>query len=331
MPAAAHHNWSAGYFTTDPEIEVEGVITSLTWTNPHVRIGLTVDQGLETEQEWLLESSSVAMLTRMNVTQDTVGVGEKVRVAGWQARKNEFGLYMNHLLLDTGVELIFKRDAEARWPGSAVGDTDALSGRVVEEDINKRPESIFAVWNTIYGDPLSHAGSRPKPAPPGAGGGKPPGGGDQPPPPPRPAEAEYSIDVYDCTPKVMPSAMANPYPVEFVKESDDVIIMNLEEYDIVRTFNMTDTHDDSAAEASLMGYSTGVWEGDKLVVTTTKVTDMPTARFTETFQMREDREYVDYTRTAEGGGGRDAEDTKYWRYVPGTKIEPYACTAEIEG
>lgn len=322
MPAAAHHSWASGYFIQDPEIEVEGVISSVTWTNPHIRLEITVDQGQPTEAVWLLETSSVAMLNRMNVTRDKVAIGDKVTVAGWPARRTDTGLYMNHMLLSTGVELIFTRDKPPRWDGIHFGDTDALSGRVFEEDINKRPESIFAVWNTIYGDPNSHGMTAAKVRAEKAAAEA--GAANRPPPAPK-IDPNYSIETYECVPKAMPRAMGNPYPIEFSQVGDD-IQLRLEEYDIVRTFHMTDVHDDSAAEPSLTGYSSGVWEGDKLVVTTTKVIDFESERFVETFQMRADREYVDYTRKIEG---QTNVSTKYWRYVPGTEMQPYECTAEL--
>lgn len=322
MPAAAHHSWASGYFINDPEIEVEGVISSVTWKNPHIRLEVTVDQGEPTEAVWLLETSSVAMLNRMNVTRDKIAIGEKVIVAGWPARQTDTGLYMNHMLLSTGVELIFTRDKEPRWDGIHYGDTDALSGRVFETDINKRPESIFAVWNTIYGDPNSHgfAAAKLKAQQEAEAAGL----ENRPPPPPK-IDPNYSIETYTCDPKEMPRAMGNPYPIEFSQVGDDVQL-RLEEYDIVRLFNIADEHDDSAAEVSLTGYSTGVWEGSKLVVTTTKVVGHEGETFVETFQMREDREYVDYTRQIVG---EDAIASKYWRYVPGTEMEPYECTSEL--
>lgn len=325
LPAAAHHNWASGYFIDDPQIEIEGVVSSITWRNPHIRVTVLVDQGLPTEKEWLLESGSVAMLSRMHVTKDLMPVGTKVKVAGWAARQSDTGLYLNHALLPSGVELIFQRDFEPYFTaesGTQIGDTDALSGRVFEEDINKRPESIFAVWNTIYGDPGSHGLSRQRAQAEAAANDA--AEANRPPPPPQ-VDPNYNIETYECDPKSMPRAMGNPYPIEFSKVGDD-IQLRLEEYDIVRTFHMTDMHDDRAAEPSLTGYSTGKWDGDKLMVTTTKVIDSPDARYVETFQMRPDREYVDYTRTTVG---RNDTSSKYWRYVPGTTIQPYECTKEL--
>jgi hypothetical protein len=34
-PATAHHNWAA-YYNVKGDIEIDGVVSSITWRNPHV-------------------------------------------------------------------------------------------------------------------------------------------------------------------------------------------------------------------------------------------------------------------------------------------------------
>ena len=75
--AAAHHNWAALY-DVNSDIEIEGVISSIVWRNPHVRISFTVDAGTADEKVYVTESNSVAALTRMNITKDVLAVGAQV-------------------------------------------------------------------------------------------------------------------------------------------------------------------------------------------------------------------------------------------------------------
>lgn len=325
--AVAHHNWAAGYFTTDPEVEIAGVISKVEWRNPHVRMEVTVDAGKPTEKVWELQSSSVAQLTRMDVTPDLVKVGQAIKVAGYAGRQDPNSIYMNHLLLPSGTELIFLRDAAPRWPGKHLGDTTKLGGTVIEKDINKRPATIFAVWNTVYGDPKSHGLSAQRAA---AASDK---EANKPPPPPAtnlaPSDANY------CAAKALPGAMGNPYPIQFIKESNDKIVLKLEEYDQVRTIHMTSKHDDTGVAPSLMGYSSGVWQGTgekKLVVTTTKIDSNQagsSARLTETFELSADRNDLNYTTSFVDPSkpGAPAVTSKYWRYKPGATVQPYNCTA----
>ena len=159
-PATSHHNWSAIY-DTESDLEIEGVISSIQWRNPHVRVSFTVDEGTPDEKVYTTESNSVASLTRMNVTEDVLAVGTRVRVAGYRNRSRDDDIFMNHLLLPDNREVIFLRTAESRWPdASRIGNTDRLHGRVVETDPSKRPTSIFAVWNTVYGAEGSHQALR---------------------------------------------------------------------------------------------------------------------------------------------------------------------------
>lgn len=327
-PALAHHSWSTDYKINDPEIEVAGVITRLEWKNPHVRMQVTSDAGKATAKTWLIESTSVAQLTRMDVTPDLVKVGQAVRIAGYAGFKDNV-MFMNHLLLPDNREVIFLADAAPRWPGVHIGNTTKLGGAITEPDINKRPATIFAVWNTVYGDPKSHAFAaqqialKAKAAEAARNGQTLP----QAPPSAPPSSAAY------CAAKALPMAMTNPYPIQLLKSGKD-ILLKLEENDQVRTIHMGKGHDDSAATPGLMGYSSGEWQGageKKLVVTTTKIANKALgarARLTETFTLSADRNHLDYTSTVTDPDkpGAPVTTTKYWQYQPGSTVQPYDCS-----
>ena len=114
-PSTAHHNWQALY-DVNSDIEFEGEIQSVKWRNPHVRVSFVVGKGTPDEKIYTTESNSVASLTRMNVTEDLLAVGTKVRVAGYRSRSGGSDIFMNHLLLPHNREIIFQRTAEPRWP-----------------------------------------------------------------------------------------------------------------------------------------------------------------------------------------------------------------------
>ena len=331
--AAAHHSWSSNYRGNDPEVEISGVITQLEWKNPHVRMQVTVDAGKPTAQVWDIESASVAQLSRMDVTPNLVRVGQAVKVAGYGGVTNQKSLFMNHLLLPDNREVIFTVDGKPRWSGEHVGDAAKLAGTVTEPDINKRPASIFAVWTTVYGDPESHAASAQKVAAQKAAAsnaGAASGGRAT---PARTGSAVLPSSASYCAPKAMPLAMGNPYPIQFVKSGADVLL-KLEENDQVRVIHISNTHDDSRATRSGLGYSTGVWVGSgekKLVVTTTKIDNRTLgdqARMTETFELSTDRNRLQYTATTVDPARSSAPTTtsKYWQYRPGLTLERYDCT-----
>ena len=306
--AAAHHNWSAIY-DVESDIEIEGVISSIQWRNPHVRVSFTVNEGTAEEMVYTTESNSVASLTRMNVTEDLLAVGTRVRVAGYRSRSRDDDIFMNHLLLPDNREVIFLRTAEPRWPDATrIGNTDRLHGRVVEEDFDRRPTSIFAVWNTVYGAQGSHQALRF------------PGG-------------EYTIDygtergTGGCASKDVWAQMGAPYPIQLIDNGDTVII-HAEEFDTIREVHMGIDHDDPGTHTNNLGYSTGRMDGDRLLVTTTfEGSDSPIQLY-ETFQLSADHSRLLYTSTLADPTSNNAPTvaSKWWEYQPGAFVQPFDCS-----
>ncbi len=306
--AAAHHNWSALY-DVESDIEIEGVINSIQWRNPHVRVSFTVNEGTAEEMVYTTESNSVSSLTRMNVTEDVLAVGTRVRVAGYRSRSRDDDIFMNHLLLPDNREVIFLRTAEPRWPDATrIGNTDRLHGRVVEEDFAKRPTSIFAVWNTVYGAQGSHQALRF------------PGG-------------EYTIDygtergTGGCASKDVWAQMGAPYPIQLIDNGDTVII-HAEEFDTIREVHMGIDHDDPGTHTNNLGYSTGRMVGGRLMVTTTfEGSDSPIQLY-ETFQLSADHSRLLYTSTLVDPTSNNAPTvaSKWWEYQPGAFVQPFDCS-----
>jgi hypothetical protein len=74
----------------------------------------------------------------------------------------------------------------------------------------------------------------------------------------------------NCAPKGMPTIMAQPYPLEFVKRGS-TILLRLEESDTVRTIQMYGSAPANRGRRTLLGHSIGRWDGASLVVTTTGI------------------------------------------------------------
>ncbi len=73
-----------------------------------------------------------------------------------------------------------------------------------------------------------------------------------------------------CTEWSMPRLMSNPLPMEFVRRDDD-ILQRFEEDDNVRVIHMDPDAADGSDEYLVLGYSVGRWDGETLVVETTRV------------------------------------------------------------
>lgn len=307
VPAAAHHNWAA-FFDVEGDVEFEGVISSIQFRNPHVRVTFLVDGGTPNEKTYWTESNSVAALTRMGVTKDLLAVGTKVRVAGYPSRADTNGVFMNHMLLPDGHEIIFLRTAEARWPDAQrIGNTDIAHGRVHEEDFSKRPTSIFSVWNTIYGAEGSHQALRYPRDGLGVSYAEPRGVGS-------------------CVSKDVWMEMGSPYPMQIVDNNDGTITVHVEEYDTIRTVHMNIEHNDPGTVKNNLGYSTGYMEDGKLYVTTTFKGSNSSVVFKETFQLSEDHNRLEYTNTLSNPEtGVSVDNAKWWEYQPNSFVQPYDC------
>ena len=84
-PVVAHHSFAAEYDSTKP-VKVTGVVTRVEWTNPHAYIYVDVTDGKGAVTNWGFEMGPPHMLQRSGWKKNSLTLGEKVEVEGWQAR-----------------------------------------------------------------------------------------------------------------------------------------------------------------------------------------------------------------------------------------------------
>lgn len=313
MPAAAHHNWAALY-DVNGDLEIEGVVSKVIWRNPHVVMYFTVDGGTPNEKTYSTASNSVAALARMGVNKELVAIGTKVRAAGYPSRSKEGDFFLNHLLIvDEHREIVFLRTAEARWPKEAerIGDANYAHGLNAQEDISERPTSVFAVWSTIFGAEGSHRALR---GPEGL----------------RVSYAEPRGQG-DCSSKDVWSEMGSPYPIQLVdnREKDGTVIVHAEQNDTIRPVYMNVEHNDPGTVKNNLGYSTGHFVGDTLVVFTTFEGSNSPVQMHETFALSNDRNHLNYSQTIINpeSDGLPTVGARWWEFQPNSFIQPYDCVS----
>lgn len=140
----------------------------------------------------------------------------------------------------------------------------------------------------------------------------------------------------NCAPMGMPTIMAQPSPMEFVKRRGK-ILLQLEEYDTVRTIEMYGNTQAKRARRTLLGRSIGRWDGISLVVTTTGLswpfidpTGVPqsdASMLVERFTPSPDGARLQYTLTI-----TDPQTftmpvvlKREWVSRPGERVSPYDC------
>jgi hypothetical protein len=315
-PAAAHHSTALVYHRDGPIIEAEGVITAVAWVNPHVRLELRGTGADGVERLYKIESNSVSTVSRFGLTEALVATGTRVRVAGNAGRHADDVLWLTNMLLPGGEEILFGAAVKARWSERTIG-TDIRSAVAADSE----NLGLFRVWSNVTnpvafwgGDlPLTSAAAATRAA----------------------FDPLTDEPTANCAPKGMPFIMEQPYPMRFVDAGNE-IRMEMEEYDTVRRIALNGAAP-ASNEPSLLGISTGRWEGRTLVVATTAVTYRhfngtgiplgPDARFEERFTLSEDGSRLDYVLTVTDAATFAAPVTlrKAWEYRPGEELKPYEC------
>jgi Family of unknown function (DUF6152) len=325
-PALAHHSVSA-IFDTGKVVETNGEITGVSWRNPHASFQLEVKDKGGTTKVWTVELTSLTNLRRAGVEGQLIRVGDQVRVAGNPARSSPNRLYAENILLADGEEVVLESRAKPRWSSRVLG----RGGPSGPGDASAPELGIFRVWSTPRDEPLLLLEDV-----------EPVFNYDR---YPLTAAARSAVEHFDrindspilnCVPKGMPTAMEQPYPMEFVRRGDD-IVMRLEEYDASRVIHMAPGATDDNQPASNLGHSVGRWEGDSLAVKTTRTTwpyfdvvGIPLSKHSEMlerFTPSKDGSRLDYTLTVTDSTTftKPVTLSKFWVWYPQMKVEPYKC------
>ena len=134
----------------------------------------------------------------------------------------------------------------------------------------------------------------------------------------------------------MPRLMRNPHPFEFVDDGDRIRVIS-ELYDLERTIHMDHDAPPAGTAASMLGYSTGRWDGSTLIVNTTLINwpyfdnlgtpQTEDVEIVERFTLSADQSRLDYQfvladPTIFSG---PATYERYWMAF-GEEIERYECT-----
>ncbi|HAY45759.1 MAG TPA: hypothetical protein DCY55_05690 [Gammaproteobacteria bacterium] len=329
LSVSAHHSRSE--YSGNPTSEIEGAVVNISWRNPHVMITVKSVEADGSETLWELEGSDAGTFKRRGLEESQIKVGDNIKAAGRISSRRGTWIAMSNILLPNGIEMVFGQ-GEPRWAEEYVG------GKLFREPVNQNDkdavEGIFRLWIRSVGTTY--------------------GVQDEPPLTPEARAAYESYDqliddpVLDCTLPGMPRVMTvvGYRPIEFEQDGDD-ILLHSENFNLTRHIHMNDETDVSSMEATPLGYSTGVWDGDALVVTTTRVSwpffDLPPliaipqseeTKIVERFVLDDINDTLTYDFWAHDPVNFTAPIEKpgymVWGYQPGQERETDGCVDYVD-
>jgi hypothetical protein len=252
--ALAHHAFTTEF---DPSLdgEVEGEVTRVWWTNPHIRYAVEVSLPGGGTEEWMLHPpGNIPTYRRENWFADTIQPGDVVRATGNLGRDGTKKLYATCIHLESGRRL-----------GQCVAP-NTVSEVTADPDIDYTytpsdyEVNITGYWDNRYRFRTTVDDFEPTPMPMTAQ-----------------ARAIYQSrqfgddPVLRCMPAGLPRIFGSPYSMEILDAGTHYLILSLQD-NTPRWVWMDGRGAPTDHPPTSMGFSVGRWEGRTLVIETTHLT-----------------------------------------------------------
>lgn len=104
-PMKAHHAFAAEFDEKKPVKFLDATVTKVMLINPHSWIYVDVKQPDGTVENWAIEAGSPNILMRRGVTKDTLKVGQKIVIDGYQSKDGSHRANGRDLKLPSGQQL----------------------------------------------------------------------------------------------------------------------------------------------------------------------------------------------------------------------------------
>jgi hypothetical protein len=292
-PAAAHHSVAAE-FDTSLQGKLEGEITHVWFTNPHIRYQLSVTKEDGSTEDWELQAGNVTNLRSQGWMRDSIQVGDHVTVSGDFGRDGAKKLRIREIETAAGVHLPQRSEGRRTSLNEINASADKDYGYTPGS--HAYPIDITGPWRNNYKWHVTVDDLDPKPTPftPEAR---------------RIFEATEPWQDYSlrCLAPGLPRIFGAPYNADIVDAGDHYLMIYIE-HNTPRRIWMDGRTPPPDTPATPMGYSVGHWDGDALVIETTHLSPgwidgsgLPMSgdgtRIVERYEFSDDRLSMDRTMT----------------------------------
>jgi hypothetical protein len=236
-PSFAHHGVAPHYDASKP-IKLEGVVAKFDFINPHSFVYIETLDEAGKEQVWQCELASRSVLSRNGITADTFKVGERIRIEGIAGRKNPTGC---------AFRTAYFADGSVLQSTALFAPTVAAAGEIPADK-----SSIVGVWTmkrfsvSQYEGALTPAGEA--------------------------ARAAFDPIADDpaiyCDPASPVRFWVNVNEPFEIRREDDRVVIDHRFMDHRRIVYLNDEPPAPGVPRSSMGYSTGHFDRDALVIST---------------------------------------------------------------
>ncbi len=252
--ATGHHSFSAE-FTEEPG-EISGVVTRASYRNPHPRYQVEVTNADGSKESWELQGSAVTGLRNAGWDKDFVQVGDVVTVQGSLGRNGSKKLFIRGLTKANGES--YPRRSSATPDRNTVNATYGKNYGYAKLNPDA-PFDISGPWRNSYRFQVTVNDLEPKPTPFT----------------PQAAEIYANTVHYDdyslrCVAPALPRIFGAPYDMDIVDAGSHYQFIYIE-HNTPRRIYMDGRQVPETYPDRPMGYSVGHWEGDELVIETTKL------------------------------------------------------------
>jgi len=241
LPALAHHG-VAPHYDDSKQVTIDGTVSEFQFINPHAFVYLRVAGTDGKEAIWHCELASRSVLARNGLTEQMFAPGKHVKITGSQARQNPTGCAVREAHFDDGSVL------RSSTLFGATPATTAVPGA--------RSELIDGVWAmkrftvSRYIGALTDEGERLRAAF-------------------DPIKDDPAIYCDPASPVRLWVNVNEPFEIR--REANAVVVEH-QLMDSRRVIHLHETEPPPGTPRSTMGYSTGRFDGDALVVTTASFT-----------------------------------------------------------